>query len=251
MAIYNNISSREIIRRVYDHYDIKTSDWEARAYDWINELLGHVKIYVALEDCHMDISIISNRAKLPCDLRVLRAVEIDGIKQDLVNKHNINKHDSIILNQASDNGVTYELSKTGYIISSKETGTMRIHYKKLPTVFDNELQQEIPLVPDNEKLLMAGEWYVLYRLMIRGYTHPVFNLANNNPELNPSIQWKIWANKASNDMASLNKDQRNLHSDLWKTLCLNAQRGTNYDVNSSNNITVATTNFNSMFGGTQ
>ena len=250
MAVYNSISSREVIRRVYDHYDIKTSEWEARAYDWINETLGHIKMYVALEDCHMDIKISSYRAKLPCDIRVLRAVEVDGVKQDLINKGNINKHDSIILDKISDGGDTYELNKRGYIISSKETGTMRIHYKKLPTVFDDELKHEVPLIPDDEKVLFACELYVLYRILVRGYKHPVFNLANNNPELNPAKQWRIWASKASNSIASLNKDQRDLHKDLWTTLIPGLQRATTWDVksNAGSKTTIAQTNINERYG---
>lgn len=229
MAVYDSISSREVIRRVYDHYDIKTSDWEARAYDWMNETLGQIKMYVALENCHKDISIVNYKAKLPCDLRVLRAVEIDGIKQDLAQAGNINRLNGMIIKGLSNDGSTYELTKRGYILSSKETGTMRIHYKKLPVVFDDELGHEVPLIPKDEKLLYALEWYILYRILVRGYKHPVFNLANNNPELNPSKQWRLWANKASNSIAALNKDERDLHRDMWNTLHLNQQRATNFD----------------------
>jgi len=250
MAVYNSISSREVIRRVYDHYDIKTADWEARAYDWINETLGHIKMYVALEDCHKDIKIVAHKAKLPCDLRVLRAVQVDEVKQDLVNKGNINKHDSMILEKISNDGVTYELNKRGYIISSAETGTMRIHYKKLPTVFDDELKHEVPLIPDNEKVLFACEWYVLYRILVRGYKHPVFNLANNNPELNPAKQWRLWASKASNSISALNKDQRDLHKDMWTTLMPGLQRATTWDVESNvrGKQTIAQTNINEPYG---
>jgi len=232
MAVIYNISGREVIRRIYDHYDIKTTDWEERAYDWIDEAIGHVKMYSALEPCHLDITISNYKAKLPCDIKVLEAVQIDGVKQELALNGRINAHDTTVLKELGEiAGDTYELNRRGYLISSNETGTARIHYRKLPVEFDDELQHEVPLVPNDKYLLLTVEFYLLWRILSRGYKHPVYKIGSSNPRLDPGVQWERYAPKASNSMASFNKDERDRIRKINNTLHVNANRAQNRDIN--------------------
>ena len=218
--IYDNISSREVIRRVYINFNIKTTDWESLTFDWINEAIGLVRAYPMLVDCHQDLTLVSFRAKLPCDLKVLRGVTIDGVRQTVPKVARVYAQDSVVLNGDGEQAI-YELSKTGYIISSNETGTIRIHYKAFPTEFDDELNMEIPMIVDNEKLLQFLEWYVLARILMRGYNHPVFKIGAQNPELDPMKQWKYWARRVPNSLNELSREERQLQSEVWRTMITN------------------------------
>jgi len=234
MAVYNSVSARTVIRRVYDHFNVVGSDWEIRSIEWIGEALRQLNIYNSLEQCHTDLTLVNHKAKLPCDLFSLRAVEANGNIMDLTHNGAINKFDSVVLSEISNLEKTYELTHTGYImvnnVDTANDDKIRIHYLKVPDVFDDELAMRIPLVPDNEKVLEALSWYVFYRLLGRGYKSPVYSLRDPIEHLNPYRMWLKHKPKAKNIRMDLNKDEREMHKRIWNNMIPNLNRAIQKDI---------------------
>jgi len=249
MAITKLISAREIYRRMYDEFNIKSSDFEIRAIEWIGIALRKINIQVALCQKHQDLQIINFRAKLPCDLQQLTGIEINGLKLDLPVRFRTNATDNIILHKGTD-GAIYELSPAGYIFSPSPTGVLRVHYKSLPTEFDDEVQLELPLIPDDENVIDAVKWYVFYKWLGRGETHPVYSLKAREEHLNPYRMWIKYKLKAKNVNMKLNKDERELHSKIWKSFTYNTTNKYYSMIGNQNRIDspVATTDANNRYG---
>jgi hypothetical protein len=216
--IYEQISSREVIRRVYDHYDILSSDWEPRAYEWIGEALNHMNIYDGFIPCHEDVEVKNHIGQLPCFIQGLKAIEYMKIRQIRVNS--ANKHDVEQADEFPNKG-TYQLNSDGTFVSGYKDATMRVHYFKLASKFCEELNMEIPLVPNREKVLLAIEYYLLFRIIARGYKHPIYSLASHLNDNNPNKLWQKWFLKAKNSAKGLDRDAREIHRKLWTSLVLN------------------------------
>lgn len=55
---------------------------------------------------------------------------------------------------------------------------------------------EIPVIPNNGFLIEALAAWCMYKMLTRGYQHPIFNLTSNSPALNPYINWRELQEKA-------------------------------------------------------
>lgn len=231
--VYEYIQAREIIANVYNDFNIQTTDWEIRAIEWIGKALNLMNIYLALTPCSKDVEVIGFRAKVPCDIKSLKAIESLDYNIRLVNSYAVNKHEKDFQSQKVTEYIYYTLDKNGYAHFGFETGTVRFHYLKLPTYYDNQLNAEIPLVPNEENTKEAIAYFILYKLLSRGYNHPVFSLNSPNPVLNPYQMWRHYKAKARNKVNSLNYDMRKLHSDMWTSLVKNLEADKNsfYDNN--------------------
>lgn len=250
MSTYKQVSAREIIRRVVDSFNIKTSDFEVRAIEWIGEALREMNIYNALCLKHKNLTISEYKAELPCDIYSLRAILVNGVKATLPIIGSINAHDPDVL-IANIDGNTYELNHNGFIICSSRTGIVRISYLTIPSVFDNETKMEIPLVPDNEKVINACVYFVMFKYLGRGNKHPVYSLKAQQSHLNPYSMWVIYKAKARNTRMQLNKDERDRHRQIWNNFTYAQNAADEVDVISGDDRSaqdIARTNIDSLYG---
>jgi len=217
LMIYKHVSSRDILRRVSDHYDIKTTDWQVRAYEWIGEALRELKMFDTLTLCHTNMTVTEFKGSLPCTIEGLWYIDYKGTKLERVNS--ANKHDIEHL-ERSQQSLTYELDKVGGIIAGVRNATLRVHYYKLATVYDNEIKMTIPMVPDNEKILKAVEFYILFRVIARGYKHPVYTLNSHLSSNNPSKLWEKWRLKARNSAISVDHEAAEIHRRISASMLL-------------------------------
>lgn len=106
-----------------------------------------------------ELELNDYRAELPCDLIHLKGVEYNNCN---------NFASGLALRYASDNfhvdnksslEATYTLQK-GYIVTSIEDGYIRIAYKAVALDEDG-----YPLIPDEEKVLLAVEYFILHRYL--------------------------------------------------------------------------------------
>lgn len=221
--VYKYVQAREVIARVYNDFNVQHSDWEFRAMEWIGQALREMKIYMALVPCHTDVDVISYRAKVPCDLRILKSIENVDYNVPMTFSYADNKHDIDVQSGKYEEQTYVTLNKNGYAHFGFETGTVRFHYKKLPSYYDYEANAELPMVPDNEFVKKALDFYILYRLMGRGYKHHTYRIGGNDPDLNVKKQWEIYSAKATNSVNSLTLQQRKMHSDMWTSMIKNAE----------------------------
>ncbi len=59
----------------------------------------------------------------------------------------------------------------------------------IETVCSEIFDCEVPVIPNNGLLIEAITYYCIYKMLCRGYKHPVFNLQNSHGGTNPFVIW--------------------------------------------------------------
>ena len=212
--VYKLVSAKSIIGRIYRDYKPTIPGWEADAIEWIGDAMegigqsaGLIKKSTANEGCDGAITIENYRAKLPCDLVNLQAVEYAG--RDLPKGSDLtgyglttssrttdiytNNNATVItdleegLSESTatviDNAIgpeqvttDYYLINPDYIQTSFQEGHIKLHYEAYP--IDDE---GYPMLPDHRYHKEAAEWLIVRNLIRRGYNNPSidFDKAHN------------------------------------------------------------------------
>lgn len=183
--------------------------------------MADMAAYTALVKTSERKNVIDFRAELPCDLVSLYAVEYNGMRlpysgdqthfnlwcESRTTNMIPNDGDSVefgvlagnsaaaealnesnlmgrILGDRAD-GASYQINP-GYIVTSFETGIIKLHYAKYPT--DSE---GFPLIPDVEVVKEAMMWYMMKNILMSGYEHPVFRFGDAERRYN-SYREEAW-----------------------------------------------------------
>lgn len=72
---------------------------------------------------------------------------------------------------------------------------------QVETEFSEYFGSEVPKIPDNGLLIEAITDYVMYRMLTRGYKHPVMSLTAASEALNPYVRWKVNLEKVKRSVA--------------------------------------------------
>lgn len=222
--VYRWISGNSIIAEVFDRFNIETSDWVSRAGYWIKEALLDIKaIPVSLEQCKI-VTANEYLIELPCSLNSLIGVEYNKIRLNTTAQ--IAKRKTNDGNTSGD--LSYTLMNNGKLrIESEymehEYGEFTIYFKGLETEFDEDLNAEIPFVPDNHFAREAMAFYILIQILSRGYEHPIYSIIVNNHLANPKLIYYGVDGKgglrkrAMIEIKSMNLDQREFISKRIRT----------------------------------
>lgn len=206
--IYKLKSAKSIIAKVYRDFKPTIPGWEASAIEWIGEAVeaigqsaGLIKKSTANEGCEGEVVTENYRAKLPCDLINLQAVEYNGRRlpqgSDLsgyglpdasrTTEIYSNRNVTVVTDLEAgvsesvqtviDNAIPpestitdYYLLNPDYIQTSFESGHIKLHYQAYPT--DDE---GFPLVPAHYYYDTAITWYIMEKLCLLGYVSTEFN----------------------------------------------------------------------------
>lgn len=246
--VYKLVSAKSIIARVYRDYKPSIPGWEASAIEWIGDAMegigqsaGLIKKSTENEGCAGAITVENYRAKLPCDLVNLQAVEYNGRKlpkgtdltgyglptasrtTDIYTTNgntvitDLEEGLSESTGRVIDNAIgpeqvvsDYYLINPDYIITSFEEGHIKLHYEAYPT--DDE---GFPMIPDHRYHKEAAEWLVVRNLLRLGYTNPVidFDKAHNF--------WCEYKQLARNKSAYPSIDQMETFKNMWVRLAPN------------------------------
>lgn len=217
--IYKQTTYKEIIARVYNDYNVDYSDFEVRAIEWIGQALGQMRIRLALEPCHEDVEIVNYRGKLPCHLKVVQNIEYEG--QRLTEENRSNVHDTTTVENRTIGEDSFSYNSNNYIFTTFETGTVRVHFLKIPTEYDYDLNEQVPTVPDHEYVIDACAIYIMFKLLSRGHYHPVFTIGGNDPEKDIAKLWRKAKDKASTEASTPTLEERERQSIMWRSLIVN------------------------------
>lgn len=72
-----------------------------------------------------------------------------------------------------------------------------------------------PVVPNNGKLIEAITYYCMYKMLTRGYVHPVMNLAASQYGTNPYFIWMHTKEEAKRSVINDGTDE--ILDDLWRS----------------------------------
>lgn len=195
--IYKNKSSKEIVRKLYTDFGIKESSYVNYMMEWIGEALNMIGNTTQFVPKTAELTVADNRVELPCDFQKNLTVEYDGEK--LLQSES----------RTTDEEYNYSSSEyyyliPNYIVTSFESGTIKIYYDAFPV--DDE---GFPLMPDEVHYKEALTFYCLYKLLGRGYQHPVFNYES------AFNQWMYYKVRAINKGKNFTKDRLKMFEVNW------------------------------------
>lgn len=77
-----------------------------------------------------------------------------------------------------------------------DTNFVIVEYSAIATYKSPNYNIELPVIPNNGLLIEAIAYYCLYKMLCRGYKHPVFNLHASQYGTNPYYIWNDLKDKA-------------------------------------------------------
>lgn len=212
--INNSVSVKHLLVSTIDYFNIHSADLIAKAYDWTYEGLRELELYTNLVPCvQANVPVVDYRFSLPCNMQVLTGITYKN--QRLNPARSIRLYDKATLSNYPVSEHSYEQLANGYIQTTFTDDVVDIHYKSIPTEYDNELETDVPLVPDNEYVLKAMRFYLLMRLIMRGYVHPIFKIDDI---------MQLWEHNkaiAKTKARRMNPGERELVRIAWSSMVIN------------------------------
>lgn len=90
-----------------------------------------------------------------------------------------------------------------------------VSYKAPITQYSEHFGCNLPVIPDNGKLIEAIAFYCIYKMLCRGYQHPVFNLGASQYGTNPYYIWTTTKDEAMRSVINEGVDED--LSKLWQS----------------------------------
>lgn len=171
MEGFNLISSNQIIGELFSDFNIDNDDWVAKAQRHIERALGIMRIDGFYEKTYKIETVGNYNAPLPCDNKYLLAVLTNAGGQ--VSRLPLTK--SLALGMDFSN-IAYHTILQGRINANNlktnfEEGQVLYIYYTLPKNSEGDL-----LIPDNPLVLEALPYFMIYKLSLSGYKHPIISL---------------------------------------------------------------------------
>ena len=97
-----------------------------------------------------------------------------------------------------------------------DTDFIYIIYKSIKTEYSKVFNCELPVIPNNGLLIEALTYYCMYKILTRGYKHPVFNLNASQYGTNPYFMWNNIKEEAKRSVI-IGEQKDNLSDDeIWR-----------------------------------
>ena len=207
-------SAKELIARIEHDFTIDFSDWIAKAPLWLADALAQLDVVDVWIDTFKEIDIVDYRGTMPCNVKMLRGIDHNGLR--LKSRHKIispfyDRSWLFLSNEA------YELHGDRNIITSFREGTVTVLYKTPAVEYWQEHNITLPRIPDNPFVIEALKWFVMMRILQKGTKHPTFSLRENNVYVNPAMAWTAASKRAKNHISRLTPDQRREMSGILRT----------------------------------
>lgn len=171
--VYKTCSVNKVIAQCYRDYKPSHSGWVSDAIEWIGDAIDIMKTGGGYGEQSKPVEVIDYRAKLPCETDVLLGVSYNGMRLPRsggLNHKNLKKACVNLLPEAT--GQSYTLNPN-YINTSFEEGCITVYYLGIETDCDG-----YPMVVDDAIYREALCWYILMKLIGRGFKHQTFSYAD-------------------------------------------------------------------------
>ena len=180
--IYQNISSKSIIAKVFRDFRVQTTEWVDDAIEWMGEALDAIGAVAQFEDKVTILRTSSHTATLPPDLFLLNEVRCGAYnisdtppkREDfgiLMTYGSPDLHPSLVDSEYTRKTVDSEnetfLLVGNTIKTSFEEDWVLISYRGF--IVDDD---GFPMVPDHYEYKQAMYWYIIMKLMESGTKHP-------------------------------------------------------------------------------
>lgn len=238
MKLKRLISIQRLIAKVDNDFNISESDWIPRVAAWVIDALSQLKI-LPMEKKRRELEVSDRIAQFPCmitthelkvydkygneiangsedkccDVRTAYNSPTGGQDASTIGVTDVNAdkgYDSTMLvSMVTDNSHKFYLQGNNIELNFN-TDKIIVESYEVATYHDEYYDCDVPYIYDNGDLLEALCWYVLFKYLSRGSSHPVYSLKSPSPYTNPFAQWSLLKSKARtsvlNDMSKGSDD---------------------------------------------
>lgn len=164
--VYKTCSVKKVIAQFYRDFKPSNSGFVDDAIEWIADAIDIMKCAQGYCETNREVEVLDYRVKIPCDLDSLFGISYKGMRLTRNGGLPIRRKWNSGLQHCTD---SYSLNPN-YISTSFKEGCITIHYWGLPVDCDG-----YPLVIDTAKYRDALVWYILMKMLARGFKHQVFD----------------------------------------------------------------------------
>lgn len=129
-------------------------------------------------------------------------------------RYNVYQH---VLEENNIQERNYVLIDCSKIELNFDTDYIYVETEYIETVCSEMFGCELPVIPNNGLLIEAIAYYCIYKMLCRGYKHPVFNLAASQYGTNPFYIWNDLKEQAKRSVINNSIDDADLGSKLFRS----------------------------------
>ena len=241
MKIKNRLPLQRLIGKIDNDFNISESDWIPRVAAWTIDALSQMQV-LPMERKRRKLEVSNRIAQFPCQINAKELKVFDKLGREIPelnretscgcsNSQNSTPQEIAVIDTANKTGINF--MQVGTIVGPNshnfvldgnnielnfDTDEIEVETYETATYFDDYYQCEVPYIYDNGLLLEALAWYVMFKYLSRGSSHPVYDLKSNNSVLNPYVQWNILRPKAASSV----KIAISRSSDGWNNFFYNS-----------------------------
>lgn len=119
--------------------------------------------------------------------------------KDYSNRYNVKE-----INYNNSNSKNYYIIDDNKIELNWDASYIYIESDQIITECSNLFGCEVPVIPNNGLLIEAITYYCMYKMICRGYKHPVFNLQASQYGTNPYYMWTQLKEEAKRNVINNN-----------------------------------------------
>ena len=237
MKVKRLISMQRLVGKVDNDFNISESDWIPRVAAWVIDALSQLKV-LPMEKKRRELEVSEKIALFPCEITAHELKVYDKYGNEIPDGSsdkccNVRCNNSSTGGQEQTIGVTDPTatdsaaatilsqvvpSQSGHMFYLQgnnielnfDTDKIIVESYEVATYHDDYYDCEVPYIYDNGTLLEALAWYILFKYLSRGSSHPVYDLKSPSPYTNPFAQWTLLKSKAKisvlNDMSKSGDD---------------------------------------------
>ena len=217
----NQLTLQRLIGKVDNDFNISESDWIPRVAAWTIDALSQMKV-LPMERKRRKLEVSDRLAQFPCvlntkDIKVFdeNGNEIPAYDRDKqCGCNNFSPYGSTVeqigvTTNAANGWETVQVANVvnpsgrNYIVNCNnielnfDADTIEVESFEVATYHDDYFDCECPYIYDDGLLLEALAWYILFKYLSRGSSHPIYDLKSPNSVINPFIQWNTLRPKAA------------------------------------------------------
>lgn len=171
--VYKTCSVNKVIAKIFRDFQPSHSGWVSDAVEWIGDAIDIMKAGGSYGELSKLVEVIDYRAKLPCDLESLLGISYNGMRLPRSGGFNHKNLKNACVNFLPVCGNESYTLNPNYVNTSFQDGCITVYYMGIETDCEG-----YPMVVDDAIYREALGWYVLMKMLGRGFKHQTFVYAD-------------------------------------------------------------------------
>lgn len=190
----------KVISKIDNDFNLDNTDWVDRVPQWCYDALS-------ILDILPKIKVVVNTPVT--ESLIITPDDLDSVLYIKYGDHFINDY------ELNDDYITCKLELYG---CPRELDSIEVElaYYKLDSIYSEEFDTELLVIPNNGLLIEALAYYCLSKILGRANKHQTFSLASPNIILNPLLMWNDLKDRAKASISHSFTGGLNFGSNLYR-----------------------------------